>query len=211
MKKNKLNPRKKATQSRSQVTVNSIIQATTQILKEIGPEKLTTNKIVERAGVSIGSLYQYFPNKHSILSAVVEKQFNKTVDKIIGAIEALDLSTLSIEQAIDEVIGVMMQDHFSQKNFIQKLAFSILTLESMRFTLKNDERIITAIKDKLAPFEREVDLTDIEDKLFFLQYVNKGIRFGTIFTDRSIDSSKMGEYMSIVTKSLLVRKSESVE
>ncbi len=58
-------PRKLPKQERSQATVEAILTATTHILTEEGYNKLTTNRVAELAGVSIGSLYQYFPNKEA--------------------------------------------------------------------------------------------------------------------------------------------------
>jgi AcrR family transcriptional regulator len=62
-----VNPRKQPKQDRSQATVQAILTATTHILTEDGYDQLTTNRVAERAGVSIGSLYQYFPNKEASL------------------------------------------------------------------------------------------------------------------------------------------------
>ena len=75
----KIEPRKKASQDRSKFTVDSILEATRQLLVDTGLNNITTNKIVERAGVSIGSLYQYFPGKDAILNMLLEKQFNKNL------------------------------------------------------------------------------------------------------------------------------------
>jgi AcrR family transcriptional regulator len=62
--------RKTPRQARAQATVDSILFAAAHILATEGPERLTTNRIAEVAGVSIGSLYQYFPNKQVIVDAL---------------------------------------------------------------------------------------------------------------------------------------------
>ncbi len=62
-----LQPRKLPKQSRSQLTVEAIVQAAAQVFERHGYAAGTTNRIAERAGVSIGTLYQYFPNKDAIL------------------------------------------------------------------------------------------------------------------------------------------------
>jgi AcrR family transcriptional regulator len=61
-------PRKRPRQPRARATVDAILLATAQLLRTDGPARLTTNRIAERAGVSIGSLYQYFPNKRAVLA-----------------------------------------------------------------------------------------------------------------------------------------------
>lgn len=70
-------PRKLPKQERSQATVEAILTATTHILTEGGYDRLTTNRVAELAGVSIGSLYQYFPNKEALIFALAEHHANE--------------------------------------------------------------------------------------------------------------------------------------
>ena len=65
-------PRKLPRQQRSRSTVEAVLTAAEMLLDSGGP--FTTNHIAHRAGVSVGSLYQYFPNKQSIIAAVKERQ-----------------------------------------------------------------------------------------------------------------------------------------
>ena len=66
-------PRKAASQKRSRFTVDALLDATTRILVKEGFDRTSTNKIAATAGVSIGSLYQYFPSKEALVAAVVER------------------------------------------------------------------------------------------------------------------------------------------
>lgn len=66
-------PRKTPVQARSADTVNAILEATIQVLLRVGKERLTTTRVAVRAGVSVGTLYQYFPNKRSLLQAVLQR------------------------------------------------------------------------------------------------------------------------------------------
>jgi AcrR family transcriptional regulator len=75
-------PRKTPVQARSAVTVEAIFEATIQVLLEVGPDRLTTTRVAERAGVSVGTLYQYFPNKHSLLFSVIEQHLNRVADAV---------------------------------------------------------------------------------------------------------------------------------
>jgi AcrR family transcriptional regulator len=69
-----LDPRKRPTQSRANETVDAVIEAAARILERHGFEGYTTNTIAERAGVSIGSLYQYFPGKDAVTVALIERE-----------------------------------------------------------------------------------------------------------------------------------------
>jgi AcrR family transcriptional regulator len=66
--KRRLSPRKTPRQERSRATVDALLEATTDILSREGYAKLTTNRIAERAGVNVASLYQYFPGKEAIVA-----------------------------------------------------------------------------------------------------------------------------------------------
>jgi AcrR family transcriptional regulator len=84
--KTKLTPRKIPGQARSQETVSVILEASARILESDGLRGLNTNAIAVKAGVSIGSLYQYFPNKDSIVLALIssfEETFHDTVVKAV--------------------------------------------------------------------------------------------------------------------------------
>lgn len=69
-----INPRKSPKQSRAAATVEAILEATAQILEQGGLAALNTNAVAQRAGVSIGSLYQYFPSKDALLAALLRRK-----------------------------------------------------------------------------------------------------------------------------------------
>ena len=84
-----LNPRKKPAQKRSAVTVDAIFEATIQVLLANGFEKATTIQVAQRAGVSVGSLYQYFPNKAALLAALVRRHIEQVVSATVVACAAV--------------------------------------------------------------------------------------------------------------------------
>jgi AcrR family transcriptional regulator len=106
-----LEPRKTPVQARSTVTVEAIYEATFQVLLAVGPDRLTTTRVAERAGVSVGTLYQYFPNKQSLLLSVLEKH----LDQVAGAVELAcrrnhgqQLSTM-IESFVEAFVDAKMK------------------------------------------------------------------------------------------------------
>ncbi len=79
-----LKPRKRPRQTRSAATVEAILLATVQVLLSDGGPRLTTTRVAERAGVSVGTLYQYFPHKQALLYAALDRH----LEGVAGALEA---------------------------------------------------------------------------------------------------------------------------
>src|SRR5580658_5577620 len=102
-------PRKKPTQERARATQEAIIDATARILGEEGIDAATTNRIAERAGVSVGSLYQYFPSKDSIIIALAERHFRKMLALLEAKSE--ELEGLPIEEAVPIYVRAKLAAH----------------------------------------------------------------------------------------------------
>lgn len=78
-----LQPRRAPRQARARFTVDAIVEGSLQVLLDRGYDRFTTTRAAERAGVSVGSLYQYFPNKAALAAAVVDR----CCERFVGAVE----------------------------------------------------------------------------------------------------------------------------
>ena len=103
-------PRKLPTQERSRATVDAIIQAATYILVRSGWDHLTTNAIAERAGVNIGSLYQYFPNKEAIVAELERRHVVQVRDKLKSALPEVARQP-TLRQALTLLVHAMVEEH----------------------------------------------------------------------------------------------------
>ncbi len=77
-----LEPRKSPVQARSAASVDAILEATIQVLLSVGKERLTTTRVASRAGVSVGTLYQYFPNKSALLQAALKRHLDEVAETV---------------------------------------------------------------------------------------------------------------------------------
>jgi AcrR family transcriptional regulator len=104
-------PRKTPIQARSAVTVESISEATIQVLLSHGAERLTTTRVAERAGVSVGTLYQYYPNKQSLLFAVLEHHLNNVAGRVEAACENASHKPLAemIKETVEAFVDAKME------------------------------------------------------------------------------------------------------
>lgn len=100
-------PRKRPIQRRSQQTVAAILEATARILVDHGYKGLNTNRVAELAGVSIGSLYQYFPNKEALVLALAEQHLAKQIEVLSGL--SMELRKLSLSDAVRRVIKTVIE------------------------------------------------------------------------------------------------------
>jgi AcrR family transcriptional regulator len=104
-------PRKTPIQARSTVTVEAIFEATIQVLLTHGADRLTTTRVANRAGVSVGTLYQYYPNKRSLLFAVFEDHLDKVSRAVEVACEDACHKPMSemINLVVEAYVDVKMQ------------------------------------------------------------------------------------------------------
>jgi AcrR family transcriptional regulator len=101
--------RRNPTQHRAQQTVAAILDAVVRVLKRDGLEHLTTNRIAEVAGVSIGSLYQYFPDKNAIFAALHQRHLDE-IDRVIQTTLILHADS-SLEDLIRALVDSMADAH----------------------------------------------------------------------------------------------------
>ena len=96
-------------QRRSRQTVEAVLEAVQLVVKRHGPEATTTNRIAEAAGVSIGSLYQYFPDKRAIFAAL----YDRHVDEVRHVIERTmaDCSSASLQDFTRELVEGLANVH----------------------------------------------------------------------------------------------------
>jgi AcrR family transcriptional regulator len=102
-------PRKNASQDRSRATVDALVEATARILVKEGFDRASTNRIADTAGVSIGSLYQYFPGKDALVAAVVARHSQELMQVVGGALQ--EVVSLPLAEGVRRIISVAVDAH----------------------------------------------------------------------------------------------------
>ena len=139
-KRDQLSPRRKPSQERSRDRVERILDATAELLAELPVDKMTTAAIAEKAGVPIGSVYQYFPNKLAVLAQLARRVMEK-VDLQTASLIAEDFGVLPWDQAIDRAIDATMQGYAEQPGYVQLLLSIRPTPEFGAITDESNERV----------------------------------------------------------------------
>jgi AcrR family transcriptional regulator len=102
-------PRKQASQDRSRALVDALVEATARILVKEGFDKASTNRIAAKAGVSVGSLYQYFPSKEALVAAVIERHNREIMEVVRDALA--EVASLPVEQAVRQLVATGIKAH----------------------------------------------------------------------------------------------------
>lgn len=142
-----IEPRKPPRQMRSLVTVEAILEAAARILEHGGIVSLNTNAVAEMAGVSIGSLYQYFPGKESLLAALIRRKRAELITAIRQEQEraiAADLRTV-----IDGFIRAALAHQLDRPRLSRELEYAELILPIDQETEALKLEIVTAVAGAL--------------------------------------------------------------
>jgi AcrR family transcriptional regulator len=107
----RLAPRKHPTQRRARETVEAILAAATALFATHGYARTTTNGVADRAGVSIGSLYQYFPNKDALLAALHERHEARVGPVIARSLVVLADPAVTLERGLGALVRALGEAH----------------------------------------------------------------------------------------------------
>lgn len=102
-------PRKLPRQARSRALFEAILDGATRVLTERGRDALNTNIIAEAAGVSVGSLYQYFPNREAVVAALIERHGRRIHERVAGCLDAAAPATL--DEAVARIVAAVFAAH----------------------------------------------------------------------------------------------------
>lgn len=129
MKQAQINPRKTPKQARAKASVQAILQAAAHILERGGLETLTTNYVAEVAGVSIGTLYQYYPSKEAILTDIIRQKRARLLEDLQAATLAMRNESFDVTLAKLLRAAVGSQLHWPKLSKALEYAESFLPLE----------------------------------------------------------------------------------
>jgi len=136
-------PRKRPLQARSQRTVDAILQAAAQVFTRLGYAGTTTNHIAERAGVSIGSLYEYYPSKDALLVALMEAHLHEGEAVLVRAAAEIVAESKNLSITVRHLVRAMVELHARDRE-LHRLLFEEAPLpRGLRRTLLEIEDRIT--------------------------------------------------------------------
>ncbi len=118
--------RKAPRQERSKVMVDAILEAAAQVFAELGYARATTNKIAERAGVSVGSLYQYFPNKDSLIASLHQIHHARVNEVVNNALKRFGDHSVSLEEGLRRFLDELNEVHEADPTLTKALSREVM-------------------------------------------------------------------------------------
>ena len=196
------NPRKVASQSRSRLTVEALIEATARILVREGYDRASTNKIAAMAGVSIGSLYQYFPSKEALVAAVIERHTQELSQVVYKAL--LKVGERPIETGMHELVAAAIDAHRVDPKLHRVLTEEVPRTGRLE-NIEAVERYARGIfRDYLEVHRSEIDVADLDLAAFILVTTVEALTHSAVLRRPDIlDDENAGEFINEVTRLVL--------
>jgi AcrR family transcriptional regulator len=172
--------RKAPRQERARATNEAILEATAHILVERGWARLTTNHVAERAGVSIGSVYQYFPSKDALVAALVDRHVDRITS--IVATEMARAVDLPFAEATTRIVTAIVRAQLVEpalNRAILEQVPRVGRLARIRAVDTDFEALLRAALDARA---RELDVTDTRLCAFVIVQATKWLTMAALAT-----------------------------
>lgn len=164
-------PRRKAKQARSRETIEVVLEAAARVLADHGYAAASTNRIAERAGVSIGTLYEYFADKDAVFEALIERE----LAAIVAAIRGVEIDPAA---PVDEVLARVLAAAMGAMHHGPELVRSLEQVPGARFQRRLGEArrvVIEFARALLAAHRDELRVADLDLAAFVLVSAAEGV------------------------------------
>src|ERR1700733_11488666 len=194
--------RKRPRQDRSRETVSAILEATARILVKRGYDGLTTNAVAAAAGVSIGSLYQYFSNKTALVSALIDHHIEEMNASVLA--ELARVAELPIAQAARCVIELTIRAHAIDPELHRVLTEQVPRVGKLARLRELEEISSRMVAGLLVARRHELAIRDPDMAAFILVSTIEAIvhRAALLYPHRLRDPSLVDEATLLVTRYL---------
>jgi AcrR family transcriptional regulator len=195
-------PRKTASQERSRATVDALVEATARILVRDGFEKASTNRIAEIAGVSVGSLYQYFPSKEALVAAVIDRHNEETMGIVRTALT--EVADLPIDKAVRKLVTVAIEVHRINPKLHRVLAEQIPRTGHLKDVEAFNREVHTLVRAYLKSRRKEMRKIDLDIATFICVSAIEAVAHNTVLHGADMLSEKMVKVLVDETTRLVV-------
>jgi AcrR family transcriptional regulator len=153
-------PRKSATQKRSQAMVETLLDATARVLAREGYDRASTNRIAATAGVSVGSLYQYFPNKEALVAALVARHNREMLQLLQDALK--EVASFDLATAIRELVRAALDAHLVDSTLHRIFAEQVPRMGQLAKIEALQQETFLMVRSYLEERREEISVRDLD-------------------------------------------------
>jgi AcrR family transcriptional regulator len=159
-------PRRRPRQARAQATVDAIIQATARVLVEDGYDRASTNRIAQAAGVSIGSLYQYFPSKEALVAALVEAHLDRMMEAMTRKLQ--DETPADLRRSAELLVNALIAAYRVDSKLHHVLCQEVPKIGDLRRIYGFEQALSDVIRTHLQSLRHQIRHHSIDRAVFLL-------------------------------------------
>jgi AcrR family transcriptional regulator len=171
-------PRKAPRQARSHATVEAILTATARVLVQSGYDRASTNRVAEAAGVSVGSLYQYFPTKEALVAAVIDRHMHEMTSLLEARIEILKNAPLPL--ATRALVRLMLAAHAQNPKLHKIFHEQVPRIGRMNRFYELERQMTERVREYLSGHETELRVKNLELGVFIVVSVVEALTHMTV-------------------------------
>jgi AcrR family transcriptional regulator len=174
-------PRKQPRQQRSQATVEAILDATARVLCTIGYDRASTNRVALAAGVSVGSLYQYFPSKEALVAALVERHTAQMT--LLLKTKLAEVATAPLPVAVRTIIDAMFAAHAVDPKLHKVLIEQVPRIGRLEHVVDVEREVGLLVTAFLEARRRELRPTRLASAAFVLCHVVEAVTHAAVLAE----------------------------
>ncbi len=195
-------PRKSPHQDRAKATVDAILTATAHVLVKVGYDRASTNRVAEAAGVSIGSLYQYFPSKEALVVALV----NRHVEEMHAVLDqaASEVIDAPVPVAVRTVVGAMMRAHAVEPELHKVFAEQLPRVGGLQRIHQVQAHVAARLLPYLVARRGELAPKNLEMAAFILVQLVESVGHASMHGDLGFDLDALTDEVTTVVLAYLI-------
>jgi len=174
-------PRKKPRQDRSVATVDAILDATARVLTTTGYDRASTNRVAMAAGVSVGSLYQYFPSKEALVAALATRH-NAKMSALVRA-KLAELAAAPMPVAVRAMIDAMFAAHAVDPKLHKVLIEEVPRIGQLENLLAAERETEALVAALLESRKGELRRAHAETMAFVLVHVVEAVTHASVIAE----------------------------
>ncbi|MGH7295727.1 MAG: TetR/AcrR family transcriptional regulator [Polyangiaceae bacterium] len=192
-------PRKKPRQQRSQATVDCILDATARVLCSTGYDRASTNRIALAAGVSVGSLYQYFPSKEALVAGLAERHTAAMTSLIKEKLA--EVASQPLDAAIRTVIQAMFDAHAVDPKLHKVLIEEVPRVGKLQQVVRVEREVEAMVIALLEARRKDLRRTKLGATSFVLCHVVEAVTHAAVLFE--LEEPRRSEVAAELTDLLL--------